>query len=370
MYSEILKIIDGGLNSNPQKVYNYSIKFAESLEKDGNINFAKRINKLVQSSMTRTSRLDSLTTKPFDADTHVDTVSVTIPTESDEELFFSNFVEKEISDFLNSYYEQDKFIEMGINSNNRLLLYGKPGTGKTSLARYISLQTNLPLITVQIDGIISSLLGNTAKNIRQVFEYAAQQPCILFLDEFDVLAKVRDDKNEIGELKRVVNSLLQNIDTFSSESILIAATNHQQLLDPAVWRRFDIKLNLKLPNSKVRKEIINYFSKIMENDFPNDLKKINQLVKLTHGLSPAAIKMVFNSAAKKCILRGWNQLKYSQIVFEVYIYKNTNNISDIEAAKFLIRNFVTQVETAELTSQSMREIRKIYKMEKENVRRK
>lgn len=370
MYSEILKIIDGGLNNNSQKVYNYSLKLIKDLELNGEKNLAKKISRLVKTSRTQTAQLDSLTAKPFDNASHLDTVTVTVPTESNEELFFDKFVEDEINTFLDSYSKQDQLIEMGLEGNNRLLLYGAPGTGKTSLARYISLQTNLPLITMKIDGIISSLLGSTAKNIRKVFEYASQQPCVLFLDEFDVLAKVRDDKNEIGELKRVVNSLLQNIDFFSPESILIAATNHQHLLDPAVWRRFDTKLHLELPNEQVRKQLINYYSKIMKNNFENDRTKINQLVKITSKLSPAAIKTIFNLAAKKSVLRNENLLRYSQVVFETYIYKNSEKFSENGAARFMIDNLVTQSETSKLTSKSMREIRKLYKEEKYNGRRK
>ena len=91
------------------------------------------------------------------------------------------------------------------------------------------------------------LLGSTAKNIRKIFDYASRRECILFLDEFDVIAKLRDDKNELGELKRVVNSLIQNIDAFSNDSILIAATNHHELLDPAIWRRFTTIVSLEKP---------------------------------------------------------------------------------------------------------------------------
>ena len=245
-------------------------------------------------------------------------------------------------------------------------MYGKPGTGKTSLARFISLQTNLPLITARLDGVVSSLLGSTAKNIRKVFEYAAKQPSILFLDEFDVLAKIRDDQHELGELKRVVNSLIQNIDDFPSDSIIIAATNHPKLLDSAIWRRFDTKLELDIPNKEVRKEIVEHFSNIMDNNFSSDSKKIRQLVRATDNLSPDAIESIFNIAAKNCILKGQDKLLYSQVILEIFIYITPENYSEKNAIKFMINNLVSQREISESLSLSMRRVRSVYKEVKSN----
>ncbi len=361
MFSELLKIIEGGLKNDPQKVRNYSIKLAKYLDENGEKTVSRKVSQLVKKNTTRTAQLDSLTAKPFDSETHVDTVDISIPTETDEELFFNRFTEHEVNEFIQSYVKRDLLFKMGIETNNRLLLYGKPGTGKTSLARYISLQTGLPLITTRLDGIVSSLLGSTAKNIRKVFEYASKQPCILFLDEFDVLAKIRDDQHELGELKRVVNSLIQNIDVFAPESILIAATNHPQLLDSAIWRRFGMKLELKMPEGSVRKELITHFSQIMDTDFSDDPKKIRKLVTSTKGLSPDAIKTIFNTAAKNCLLQGKNVLLYSQLILELFIYLTPTDFSEEKASKFMINNLVSQREISKQLSLSMRRVRSIYK---------
>lgn len=367
MYPELLKIIEGGLNSDPQKVRNYSVKLAMYLKNNGEKNVSQKISKLIDSTTTRTAELDSFTAKPFDSDTHVDTIDLSVPVQTNEELFFNTFVENEVSEFLQTYAQRDLLMKHGIESNNRLLLYGAPGTGKTSLARFISVQTNLPLVTARLDGIVSSLLGSTAKNIRKVFQYASKQPCILFLDEFDVLAKIRDDQHELGELKRVVNSLIQNIDAFDSNSILIAATNHPKLLDSAVWRRFDTKLELRLPDIGIRKKLIIHFSKIMPTDFEKDAKKVNKLVEATDQLTPDAIDTIFNKAAKNCLLRGNTKLSYAQLVLEIFIYKTPSKMNEEDAIKFMINNLVSQNDISDCLSISMRKIRAVYKEVKENV---
>lgn len=164
--------------------------------------------------------------------------------------------------------ELERFVELrryredmqraGLPAPRALLLYGPPGCGKTTAARYIAAALHLPLLTVRLDAVISSYLGTTAKNLRMVFDYAAHCGGVLFLDEFDALAKMRDDANEVGEIKRIVNGLIQNLDMYP-EMPLIAATNHEHLLDPAIWRRFDSIIALPLPGQDERKALLRTF---------------------------------------------------------------------------------------------------------------
>lgn len=343
MNSDLFKIIEGGMQKDTQKVINYSKRLAEEYNEQGKTSTARKIEKIITENNTRLSTLDSLTSKPIDKDTKVDLIDVVVPFEEDETLFFNTIVENEIRDFILSYDARHKLSDRGIPTTNNLLLYGPPGTGKSSLAKYISLQLNLPLLTVRMDGVISSLLGSTAKNIRKVFDYASKQPCILFLDEFDVIAKVRDDRTEIGELKRVVNSLIQNIDSFSEDSILIAATNHSQLLDSAVWRRFDRVLLLDFPDEEIRRDLVVEFSKIMENNFTNDRKKLEILVSVTEGLSPSQLKTIIMNVAKKSIVDSSECMKFSHLLYEIFIFRHTTVVDD-ELINFLNSNGVSQRE--------------------------
>jgi AAA+ superfamily predicted ATPase len=168
------------------------------------------------------------------------------------------------------------------------LMYGPPGTGKSRLARYIAQELGLELYVARLDGLISSFLGSTSKNIRALFDFAARTPCVLFLDEFDAIAKLRGDSQELGELKRVVNSFIQNLDTLGNQSIVIAATNHQELLDSAIWRRFSYRLALDFPVADLRRKMWIEFSE----EFHLTAREIELLVDLSEGFSGSDIRDV------------------------------------------------------------------------------
>ena len=144
---------------------------------------------------------------------------------------------------------EHKFLEAGIEPTKSLLFHGAPGTGKTLAATWLAEQLQFPLLTLDLSAVMSSFLGRTGNNIRVVLDFARRSQGVLLLDEFDAIAKRRDDGYEIGELKRLVTVLLQEIESWPAHSILIAATNHPDLLDPAVWRRFDRVIDFPFPST-------------------------------------------------------------------------------------------------------------------------
>ena len=145
-------------------------------------------------------------------------------------------------------------------------MFGDPGTGKSLLASHIAAQLDRPLYIARLDALISSRLGETAKNVRSIFDFIPVRNAVLFLDEMDAIAKLRDDRQELGELKRVVNAVIQGLDTLTNDVIVIGATNHPHLLDPAIFRRFPYKLELGPPSEDTRAEMWRTFLRLHADD--------------------------------------------------------------------------------------------------------
>jgi SpoVK/Ycf46/Vps4 family AAA+-type ATPase len=179
-----------------------------------------------------------------------DFVSQVTPRRGIEDLLLSDETQKICSEFFEEHHRVDLLRTHNLEPRNRILLTGPPGNGKTSLAEVIAATLAVPLIVLRYDGVIGSFLGETASRLRRVFEFVRSRPCVFFLDEFDTIGKERGDVHETGEIKRVVSSLLLQVDAIPSYVILVTATNHPELLDRAVWRRFQIRIELPQPTRK------------------------------------------------------------------------------------------------------------------------
>ena len=153
---------------------------------------------------------------------------------------------RQIEDIVSERKERAKLVAHGIRPTRSAILVGPPGVGKTLSARYIATQINKPLWVLDLTTVMSSLLGKTGNNLRLVFESAKQSEAVLLLDEVDAIAKRRSDDTDVGELKRLVTAILQEVDNWPDTGLLLAATNHPELIDPALWRRFDAILRFEV----------------------------------------------------------------------------------------------------------------------------
>lgn len=171
-----------------------------------------------------------------------------------------------ISSLVEEHHRRDLLRSHGVEPRHRILLVGPPGGGKTSLAEAVATELAVPLVTVRYEGLIGSFLGETASRMESLFDAVRMRPCVLFFDEFDAVAKERGDTHETGEIKRVVSSLLLQVDQLPSHVVVIAATNHHELLDRAVWRRMQLRLEMPQPTRAAKIEWLLTWSKRNEID--------------------------------------------------------------------------------------------------------
>lgn len=206
-----------------------------------------------------------------------------------------------LDEILEEHHRVEILNSHGLFPADRLLFCGPPGCGKTLSAEIVAGELGLPLAIVRIDSVVSSYLGETAANLRKVFDFITSIPMVVLFDEFDALAKERADSAEHGELKRVVNAFLQMLDAYDGKSLLIAATNHESILDSAIWRRFDEVLLFEAPNLEQLKRLLTIKLKGVRREFDVGNSKISGLFK---GMSHADVERVLRRAIKEKVLSG------------------------------------------------------------------
>jgi SpoVK/Ycf46/Vps4 family AAA+-type ATPase len=221
-----------------------------------------------------------------------------LPEKRIESLLLSQNVADSCLELVEEHMRADLLRSHGMEPRNRILLIGPPGNGKTSLAEALAEKLTLPFLTVKYESLIGSYLGETASRLGKLFDYVKTRQCVLFFDEFETLGKERGDIHETGEIKRVVSSLLLQIDALPSYVIAIAATNHESLLDRAAWRRFQVRLTLKAPSQGDLEEWFKRFEKQAGFDF---------------GLEPSVL-------ARKLVGRSFAEAEeFAQSVYRRYI---------------------------------------------------
>lgn len=228
-------------------------------------------------------------------------------------------VETRFSRIEQEYAARERLASFGLRYKKKILLYGHPGCGKTLGAERLAWATGLPLVKVRFDALISSYFGESGVNLRAVFESAKARPCLLFLDECDFIAKSRNNQNDVGEVPRLVNTLLQLLEDFDAPGLLVAATNLDKQLDKALFRRFDDVFEVLPPGAEEIERLLKMT--LSSIDIASNIHW-GELVRKLVGMSAADVVKVAQDAAKNTVLSGKGEVRHEDLAFAISeIYK-------------------------------------------------
>lgn len=240
-----------------------------------------------------------------------------------EDVILHVELKKKLELIVEEFKSREILATYGLKPKQKLLFCGPPGTGKTLTSQVISSVLDFPLVYVRFDSIVSSFLGETATNLRKIFDFIEQGEWVVLFDEFDIIGKKRDDPYEHGEIKRVVNNFMQMLDNYAGKSLLIAATNHQYLLDSAIWRRFDDILFFDIPDSNLREQLFKKYLRVLKKSSDIDLSNLSIV---TDGFSPSDIAQVCEEALRRDIVTNKFEITYEDILWAINEQKTRKEI--------------------------------------------
>ena len=349
---QVLSLIRNHLDNDDAQFRKVALQISAVEAKNGHVILARTIQDLLGKSKTSFSPLHI-------SPKHKDVEDLLLQIESDEDLkslITSDENIEKINRIIKEYLKRDNLHKYGLDNRRKLLLYGESGTGKTMTANVLSRELNLPFFVVRTEKVVTKFMGETGLKLSNIFDFISEVPAVYLFDEFDAIAKARDDAHELGELKRVVNSLLQNIDDFSQDGILIAATNHAQMLDKAVWRRFQTVIELPKPGKDEIRRYITQFPKVADESGINE-PQWRTITDSMSDLSYSDIKDVVQNVLKKAVLKEKKEIECADYLVEVFLFKNHGNYNQEEVVKFLYESGVAQKQIARYYSISERQVR-------------
>ena len=289
------------LSERTQDVQAFLYRVAKNQDTDPD--FSKALIELLRKNPTKSSpfRDAGEIAVPIDVESRFQLLRLEEKPVLEHEPVYTDQVQTALERLVQERKKLPALLKAGLDPTRTALFTGPPGVGKTLAARWIARETERPLLLLDLSAVMSSYLGRTGSNLRHVLDYAKSVECVLLLDELDAVAKRRDDFGEIGELKRLVTVLLQELDDWPSSGLLVAATNHSELLDPAVWRRFEQQVDFPLPE----REGIQAFISGLLRDTASEAKEWTEVLSLVlSGCSFSDIEREINLARRAAALNG------------------------------------------------------------------
>ena len=310
---QVKALIRSHAEGDNERFYAIAMQVAAQAARQGHTRFAQELRDLVDQAKNR-ARDAGQRTRPVPLvqprGELAGLLTAAYPKTRLSEMALDNAVRSRIERALLEQRQRERIREHGFAPLRKLLLVGPPGTGKTMTAAVLAGELGLPLFTIQLDGLITKYLGETAAKLRLIFDAIQQTRAVYLFDEFDALGGERAAKNEVGEIRRVLNSFLLFLEHDTSESIIVAATNHPKLLDRALFRRFEAVIEFPLPSPEVAETALRSRLALLDTSQVDWSKAINA----TSGLSHGDLTRACEQAAKKAILAHRTQLATNELV--------------------------------------------------------
>lgn len=295
---QIKALLDSYFDHDNERFITVALQVAASAAKKGNGDLARELKEIIDKGRTKKKEENQILKFSKLNNELINLLSVSHPEVDLRNVIFSNEIDSMIRKFIKEQFQRFKLREYNLSPASKLLLVGPPGTGKTMTAKVLASELKLPLYTVQFEGLLSKYMGESAAKLKLVFEQIASERAVYLFDEFDAIGSKRNKDNDVGEIRRVLNSFLQFLEQQNSDSIIVAATNHPELLDNALFRRFDIVCKYSNPDLSEIEALLK------DSLFPFAKNNINwkELAKSAEGLNHAEIVKSCNEVAKEIIL--------------------------------------------------------------------
>lgn len=305
---QIKSLIRSYAAEDRERFYSIALQVAAHEAKKGHTNLAHEIREIIDASKSSIKQANS-NVIPISADLKglLATETANIPLSS---LVLPEKTLARFKRLIKEFYQRDKLLQHGLTNRRRVLLAGPPGTGKTMSAKVLAHELKLPLYTIQVDRMVTKFMGETSAKLRQVFEVMQLQQGVYFFDEFDALGGDRSLDNDVGEMRRVLNALLQFIEQDQSNSIIVAATNNPKLLDKALFRRFDDVLSFSLPDEADTRRLI----KLILGVFLPTKFSWDEVLASSKGLSHAEIRSACQDTLKDAVLFDQEEISDTALI--------------------------------------------------------
>jgi len=311
---QVKALVKSHADGDETRFYSIAMQVAAQAARSGHHRFAQELRKLVDTAKTRAAMPAAPRFKPVPLvqprGELAGLLTVAYPKTRLADMALEDAVSRRIHRVLLEQRQRHRIKEHGLPPLRKLLLVGPPGTGKTMTAAALAGELGLPLFSIQLDGLITKYMGETAAKLRLIFDAILQNQAVYFFDEFDALGAERAARNDVGEIRRVLNSFLQFLEQDESDSLILGATNHSKLLDRAVFRRFDAVIRYELPASDIAESVMRARLALL------DTKTVDwsAAVQASHGLSHAEISRACEEAAKDVILAHRTTLETAALV--------------------------------------------------------